>query len=888
MPDKSAQHETRTWFEEPLRAHDGDGADGSAAERANGSEKASPVTDDPSAGWEPNGNGETRPLVRPKPEPESTPEPESASESPSEAMSEAEPDAVTEPEVAPPPGLTTEPDAETQPEPAAEPLPEPVAESVPEPVAESVPEPVAESRWPAAVTDNPEPPEPPESSAAPEPPVTPEPPGGAESAERPAAREAAGSKVEAGSEATMPAQPVFARGVPEGRDTLQPPGSQDDPAPTVVIPVVPDRSEPRHRHRHHPQHAAAQQPRFARPVPENSADSTPTTEIPRIRATGAASSWPTAERTQPRLPRPEAQPVAGPPDPPHHNGGARHSGSGGGAASPWRLGGIVAAVVLGLLALGYGIDVATSRGEVPRGVAVAGVDVGGLQRTAAEQRLREQIEPRLTRPITVRAGDVDAPLIPDQAGLTLDWPGTLDQAGTQPLNPWTRFVSLFTTREVGVVTNGDRNALTAALEGLRPQIDRESVEGTIRFEGARPIPVDPVAGQHLDLPGATETLLAEWARGGVVQVPVATVPVQTTPEGIRAALTSFVEPAVAGPITMTGEGGEAVLEPEVTGSALRFAPDGKGGLTVTVDNPAVINALAPQLAPTERPGKDAGIVIEGGRPVVQPSAEGRSVDWEKSLQPLPDVLRAVASSRKMPAVYVTKPPKLTTEQAQGLGVTTQISTFTTGGFAEDSGKNIRRAAEQVNGALVLPGETFSLNGYTGPRNAASGYSDAGIIEDGHPARGIGGGVSQFATTLYNASYFAGMVDVEHKEHSYYISRYPAAREATVYEGAIDVKFRNDSPTGILIQTAWSPTSVTVTFWGTKHVNVESIPGPRTDPTDQETIHLNIPHCVNTKGAKGFTTTDTRVIRDAASGAEISRKTRTVRYKPSPRVICEAG
>ncbi|MGH3995711.1 MAG: VanW family protein, partial [Pseudonocardiaceae bacterium] len=331
-------------------------------------------------------------------------------------------------------------------------------------------------------------------------------------------------------------------------------------------------------------------------------------------------------------------------------------------------------------------------------------------------------------------------------------------------------------------------------------------------------------GQRLDLPAATDALLADWVRGGPVQVPVTTLPVTTTPDGIRATLRSIVEPAVSGPITVTGEGRAAVLEPEVIAAALRFAPDGQGGLATTVDNPMVIDALAPQLAETEQPGADAGIVLEGGQPVVLPSTEGRAIDWEKSLVPLPDVLQAIGVERTLPAVYVTETPELTTEQANQLGITTRISTFTTGGFATDSGKNIRRAAEQTNGAIVRPGETFSLNGRTSPRNAASGYSEAGIIDDGRPARGIGGGVSQFATTLYNAAYFAGMVDVSHKEHSYYISRYPAGREATVYEGAIDVKFRNDSPTGILIQTAWTPTSVTVTFWGTKHVDVESITG----------------------------------------------------------------
>ncbi|MGH3929481.1 MAG: VanW family protein [Pseudonocardiaceae bacterium] len=552
---------------------------------------------------------------------------------------------------------------------------------------------------------------------------------------------------------------------------------------------------------------------------------------------------------------------------------------------PLRRGVIAAATVLGLFVLVYGIDVAMSRGEVPRGVTVAGVDIGGMDRGAAEQRLREQIEPRLTQPVPVHAGDVEVTLDPGQAGLMLDWPGTLDQAGQQPLSPWTRLTSLFTVREVGVVTSGDRDVLTVALQGLLPQIDRPATEGTIRFEGVQPVPVEPVPGQRLDLSAATDTLLAEWARGGAVRVPVETLPVSTTPDGIQAALHDVVEPAVSSPVTVPGEGSEAVLTQEVTASALRFAPDGHGGLTTTVDNPTVINALAPQLAGTERTAKDAGIVIEGGRPVMRPSTEGRRIDWEKSLLTLPDVLRATGVGRSLPAVYIIENPKLSTAQAGGLGISTEISTFTTGGFAADSGKNIRRVAEEVNGAIVAPGETFSLNGYTGPRNAASGYQEAGIIDHGRPSRGIGGGVSQFATTLYNASYFAGMVDVEHKEHSYYISRYPAGREATVFEGAIDVKFRNDSPTGILIQTGWSPTSLTVTFWGTKHVNVESITGPRTNYTDPETRRISSEDCTGTRGSRGFTVTDTRVIRNASTNAEISRTTRKVVYQPQPRIIC---
>jgi vancomycin resistance protein YoaR len=302
----------------------------------------------------------------------------------------------------------------------------------------------------------------------------------------------------------------------------------------------------------------------------------------------------------------------------------------------------------------------------------------------------------------------------------------------------------------------------------------------------------------------------------------------------------------------------------------------------------VIAVLDKQLAPTQRPGKDAQILIQGGRPVVLPSVDGRGIEWGKTLLPLLDVLHNSGGGRTLPAVYETISPKLSTAQANGLGITEQIGTFTTGGFAPDSGQNIRRVAEQVNGAIVRPGQTFSLNGYTGPRNAASGYVEAGIIDHGRPSRGIGGGISQFATTIYNASYFAGMADVEHKEHSYYISRYPAAREATVFEGAIDVKFRDDAPTGILIQTAWTPSSVTVTLWGTKHVDVESITGPRTDFTDPKTETIYGQPCTNSRGAPGFTVTDTRVTRDSRTHAETSRRTRKVVYDPVPHVICESG
>jgi vancomycin resistance protein YoaR len=188
----------------------------------------------------------------------------------------------------------------------------------------------------------------------------------------------------------------------------------------------------------------------------------------------------------------------------------------------------------------------------------------------------------------------------------------------------------------------------------------------------------------------------------------------------------------------------------------------------------VEKAVDPQLASSEQPGRDATLSFAGGRPVVTPSKDGRGVDYEATLK---DLLAVLTKDRRRPEDHrrLRRAAREAHHRgAQGARDSRGDREFTTGGFAQDSGRNIRRAAEVINGMIVKPGETFSLNGVTEPRNESNGYVEAGIISEGHASRGVGGGVSQVATTLYNAAYFAGMTDVTHKPHSFYIGRYPPA------------------------------------------------------------------------------------------------------------------
>jgi vancomycin resistance protein YoaR len=235
-------------------------------------------------------------------------------------------------------------------------------------------------------------------------------------------------------------------------------------------------------------------------------------------------------------------------------------------------------------------------------------------------------------------------------------------------------------------------------------------------------------------------------------------------------------------------------------------------------------------------------------------------------------------------------PRATTVTAtlsRDLGILEQISTFTTYFTAgEPRNRNIIQVAKKVDGAVVKPGETFSLNGFTGPRGYAEGYVDAPVILNGRLVNAVGGGISQFTATLFNAVYYAGLEDVFHKPHSYYISRYPSVIESTIYYPTLDMKFRNDTNHGILVDTATTGDSVTVTLWGTKGYDVSTKWGPKRHITHPRTVRVSDPGCIPTAGVDGFVQDAWRIFK--RDGAEVKRERFSWRYAAEPHVVCTAG
>ncbi len=148
-----------------------------------------------------------------------------------------------------------------------------------------------------------------------------------------------------------------------------------------------------------------------------------------------------------------------------------------------------------------------------------------------------------------------------------------------------------------------------------------------------------------------------------------------------------------------------------------------------------------------------------------------------------------------------------------------VSEFTTyHSCCQNRVTNIHLIADAVDGAIVQPGETFSLNERVGKRTTAKGYLPAGAIINGEivccdSPINIGGGTSQFATTLYNAVFYGGYDEVYHKPHSLYFSRYPLGIEATLGWTGPDVIFRNDTGTPVRIDTSYTSKSITVRLYG---------------------------------------------------------------------------
>jgi vancomycin resistance protein YoaR len=202
-------------------------------------------------------------------------------------------------------------------------------------------------------------------------------------------------------------------------------------------------------------------------------------------------------------------------------------------------------------------------------------------------------------------------------------------------------------------------------------------------------------------------------------------------------------------------------------------------------------------------------------------------------------------------------PRRDEQAARALGISEPVGTFTTNHAAgQPRVSNIHLIADLIRGQVIEPGQTFSVNDFVGPRTRAKGFLEAPIIDgEGNFSDDVGGGISQFVTTMFNAAFFAGLDIPTYGMHGLYIDRYPYGREATISYPSLDLKVRNNTPHGVLIWTSYTDTSITVTLYSTRTVSGEQT-GQTTSPRGECTA-------VTTERTRTYTDGRTAVDRFSA-------------------------
>ncbi|HEX5534734.1 MAG TPA: VanW family protein [Actinomycetales bacterium] len=544
---------------------------------------------------------------------------------------------------------------------------------------------------------------------------------------------------------------------------------------------------------------------------------------------------------------------------------------------PWAAG-----AVLALLIVGYGAAAWAVSDRVPAGVTIGGFEIGGQSRDQAVATLQQRLGPVLGDPVVVTAGGKTAQMDPVEAGLALDIPATVDGLVGFTLNPVALWRHLSPGDDADVAVIADDGKLGAVVTSLAEDVDRKPVEGAVTFADGKATATPAQEGEQLDQGAAVEQLKAKWPSPSPIALPMKVTQPQIDSNAVEKAMSSFAVPATAGPLIVEVGDKRTELPPEAFTPALAMQPK-DGELVPVVDGEALKAALLKANTELDTKPQDARIELSGGKPVVVPGKNGVSIDAEALAAKVTEALPTPARTAKLDVAVVE--PELTTAEAEKLGVKEKLSEFSSSLTANSARtENLRIAARTINGTLLLPGETFSLNGVLGQRTPGKGYNKAGTISGGRFIDTYGGGVSQMATTMFNGMFFAGLQDVFHKPHSLYISRYPEGREATVNWPDLDLKFKNDSEYGVLIETWVSGGQVHTRFWGTKVWDITASKGPRHNFRQPKTITDTSPKCTAQSSQQGFDVDVTRTF--SRGGQVVKRETFSTSYSAQDQVICK--
>ena len=449
---------------------------------------------------------------------------------------------------------------------------------------------------------------------------------------------------------------------------------------------------------------------------------------------------------------------------------------------------------------------------------IGGVDVGGLSTADARKFLDRRATTLAEVPVVFTADGHRWRLRPRQLGVTVDWRAAVDSAARQgggvgPLRGFRRIEMRVFGADVAPPTRVYEAALDYELDRFARAVARQRREPELRLRGLHPVLVPGRAGRSLDR--AASAQLVVRALAGLTREPVA-LPVRVdrprlTTDDLEAAKAQ-AETALSAPVRLE-LGPTRWRLPRWRLAELLSLPQ-SGPSDLRIGGPGANRWLARLADQVDRRARDADFAITTTGVRIVPAREGVQLDVPSTARAI--LAAALSSSGRVAQLSVSRyAPRRSTAEARRMGVTGLVSTYETlyGGDANRI-HNVQLVSHLVDRHLIAPGEEFSFNRATGERTAAKGFREAPVIINGELKTGLGGGVCQVSTTVFNTAYEAGLPITARTNHALYISHYPQGRDATVDYPSVDLRFVNDTGHWLLLRTFVGPSSLVVSLYGT--------------------------------------------------------------------------
>jgi len=493
-----------------------------------------------------------------------------------------------------------------------------------------------------------------------------------------------------------------------------------------------------------------------------------------------------------------------------------------------RLGIVLAAIAL--LAIGLGYAFAGPADELAPGTKIAGVEVGEMSTAEARALLAKRAAKMAAVPVVFVAGDRRWSIRPRSLGVTADWRAAVEDArrradGSGFLRGYRRLALRFSPVEVTPRTRVYQAALDYELGVLADAIDRPARDAKLHKRGLRIQILGGRTGTALDREAAPGVIVRALA--GLTRAPVALPVLPDKPKVTAAGLHDAAildRRIVSAPVTVALGGKREHLTRWRLASMLRLQRDPDAA--PVFGGPAADKFFGGLGRDIGRPPKDATFEVSGSSIRIVPAQLGLALDVPRATATV--LAAAERRSNRVARLALTEArPERSTAEARAMGITGVVGSYETiyGGIANRI-HNVQLVAHLIDGKLIGPGATFSFNQATGERTAAKGFLEAPVIINGELQTGLGGGVCQVSTTVFNAAYEAGLPITSRTNHALYISHYPLGRDATVDYPDVDLKFVNDTKHWLLLRTFVGSSSLVVNLYGApQHRRVVSEAAP---------------------------------------------------------------